>query len=112
MEIQTVKLQENGYLINSTITVLNGYSGWIKESLDEWLANNTPEPEFTEAELTAKEINEKISYARQYLVETDWVEAYKIRHDLGLELIPEGSSKWIIIKNRAECKQFLKGVDE
>lgn len=41
---------------------------------------------------------------------TDWVESYKIRHDLGLELIPEDSSKWEILNKREEYKLFLKGV--
>lgn len=55
-------------------------------------------------------IEYKINEANSYLKETDWVEAYKIRHDLGLELIPEDSSKWEVLNKREEYKLFLKGV--
>jgi hypothetical protein len=52
----------------------------------------------------------KIQEANSYLVQTDWVNTYKIRHDLGLELIPEDSSKWEVINKRAEYIEFLKGA--
>ena len=55
MEIQIVKKQKNGYLINDTITVGDGYSGWLLEPLNEWLANNDPEADFTEEEELAKQ---------------------------------------------------------
>lgn len=50
----------------------------------------------------------KINEANQYLKDTDWVKDYKTRHDLGLELIPEDSSKWLVISKRAEYIEFLK----
>lgn len=50
----------------------------------------------------------KIQEANSYLKETDWVEAYKLRHDLDLEAIPEDSNKWEVISKREEYKQFLK----
>lgn len=53
----------------------------------------------------------KINEANQYLKDTDWVSDYKTRHDLGLELIPESSSKWIIINKREEYILFLKGAN-
>jgi hypothetical protein len=43
-----------------------------------------------------KEIKQK------YLDSTDWVKDYKLRHDLGLKLIPEDSSKWVVIAKREE----------
>ena len=52
----------------------------------------------------------KINEANQYLKDTDWVNSYKIRHDLGLEIIPEDSSKWLVIAKREEYKLFLKGA--
>ena len=52
----------------------------------------------------------KINEANQYLKDTDWVNDYKTRHDLGLEIIPEDSSKWLIIAKREEYKTFLRGV--
>ena len=52
----------------------------------------------------------KIQEANQYLKDTDWVNSYKIRHDLGLELIPEESSKWKVINQREIYILFLKGL--
>lgn len=52
----------------------------------------------------------KINEASQYLKDTDWVNDYKLRHDLGLEIIPEDSSKWLVIAKREEYKTFLKGA--
>lgn len=69
MTINTVKLQENGYLINGTTSVPNGYSGWMKEALDEWLQTNTPEPICTEEELQAKAESEA-RVAKQQALDT------------------------------------------
>ena len=80
------------------------YKQWISEG-------NKPEPEFTEAELAQKAIQDKIAEANSYLKETDWVETYKLRHDFGLELIPEESSKWAVINKREEYKLFLKNLE-
>ena len=64
----------------------------------------------TAEELLAYELNQKLQEANQYLKDTDWVNTYKIRHDLGLELIPEDSSKWEVINRREEYITFLKGL--
>lgn len=71
--------------------------------------------ELTEIELeamlapTAEQIlQQQIAEANQYLKDTDWVEAYKLRHDLNLEIIPETSSKWGVLAKRDEYKAFLK----
>ena len=64
----------------------------------------------TAEELLAYELDQRKQEAISYLVQTDWVNAYKLRHDLGLELIPEGSSKWEIIKQREEYIEFLRGI--
>lgn len=61
-------------------------------------------------EIAQQELQIKIDEAKSYLKETDWVESYKIRHDLDLELIPEDSSKWEVLSKREEYKLFLKGV--
>lgn len=52
----------------------------------------------------------KINEATQYLKDTDWVNDYKTRHDLGLEIIPEDSTKWLVIEKREKHKAFLKGA--
>lgn len=64
----------------------------------------------TKEEIEAEILSLKIQEANQYLAQTDWVNTYKIRHDLGLEIIPEDSSKWLIIAKREEYIVFLKGV--
>ena len=65
----------------------------------------------TNEEIKKAELQAKINEANQYLNQTDWVNTYKIRHDLGLELIPEDSSKWEVIIKREEYITFLKGVN-
>ena len=60
--------------------------------------------------IDSQELVKKTNEANSYLKETDWVDSYKIRHDLGLELIPEDSSKWEVLNKREEYKLFLKGV--
>lgn len=52
----------------------------------------------------------KINEASSYLIQTDWVKDYKLRHDLDLEVIPDDSAKWEIINKRAEYIEFLKGA--
>lgn len=52
----------------------------------------------------------RINEATAYLKDTDWVNDYKTRHDLGLEIIPEDSTKWLVIEKREEHKAFLKGA--
>jgi len=54
MEITSIKLQSNGYLVNGTTSVPNNHSGWMSEFIEEWLETNIPEPEFTEIELANK----------------------------------------------------------
>lgn len=65
----------------------------------------------TKEEVEAEILSLKIQEANQYLKDTDWVNSYKIRHDLGLELIPEESSKWLIINQREEYIVFLKAIE-
>lgn len=63
----------------------------------------------TNEEIKKAELQAKINEANQYLKDTDWVKDYKTRHDLGLEIISEDSSKWLVISKRAEYIDFLKG---
>lgn len=65
----------------------------------------------TDEEISHQEQEVKTQEANFYLKNTDWVETYKLRHDLGLELIPEESSKWVIINKREEYKLFLKNLE-
>ncbi len=110
--IKTVKILGNGYLLNGTMNVPENAPGNREyELIKKWLEEgNVPEPEFTNDEVIAKELNAKIAEADLYLASTDWVNTYKIRHDLELEIIPIDSSKWEIINKREEYIEFLKGA--
>ena len=84
-------------------TSLDEFEGLIKQCKEAFVMP-------TAEELLAYELDQKLQEANGYLAQTDWVSTYKIRHDLGLELIPEDSSKWIIINKREEYITFLKGI--
>ena len=83
-------------------------------SLDEYARLITQAKEAfvmpTEEELLVYKLEQKIQEAKMYLAQTDWVKDYKLRNDLGLEILPELSSKWIIINKREEYIVFLKGI--
>lgn len=90
--------------IKDDVTTLN------PEQFDKWDYDNN----VWLLDLVAKDkydLETKIAEANFYLKNTDWVETYKLRHDLGLELIPEESSKWVIINKREEYKLFLKNLE-
>lgn len=72
---------------------------------------DAPVIERTKEEIEAEILSLKIQKANQYLKDTDWVDSYKIRHDLGLELILEESSKWEVINKREEYILFLKAIE-
>lgn len=93
---------EQGFFVSYSIEA-EEYKQWLLEG-------NTPEPEFTDEELLSRELQFKVSKATLYLNLTDWVNAYKLRHDLGLELIPESSSKWEVINKREEYLSYLRGI--
>ena len=77
----------------------------VEISLEEIQAiNKAKEDEYKQT------LEYKINEASQYLKDTDWVNTYKIRHNLGLELIPEESSKWEVINQREIYILFLKGL--
>ena len=85
-------------------TSLDEFEGLIKQCKDSFVYP-------TEDELAKEELQNKIQEANQYLIQTDWVNNYKTRHDLGLELIPEESSKWEVINKREEYIVFLKAIE-
>ena len=70
--INTVKLQGDSYLVNGNMSVPKVNGNMDYEAVKEWLLTNTPEPEFTEAEL-AKQAQEKVNAdALAFLASTDW----------------------------------------
>ena len=55
-EIKSVKIQGNGYLLNGTMSVPEADGNREYELIKLWIAEgNTPEPEYTEAELAELE---------------------------------------------------------
>lgn len=59
MEIKTVKIQNQGYLLNGIMYVPKSDGNSEYELIKQWLAEgNVPEPEFTEEELKTKFENE------------------------------------------------------
>ena len=74
MEIQTVKIQGNGYLLNGTMSVPKADGNREYEAIKQWLAEgNTPESEFTDEELRITYINKQIQEAKAYLTDTGWI---------------------------------------
>ena len=57
-DIQTVKIQGKGCLLNGTMSVPKADGNREYELIKEWLKTNEPEPEFTEEELRTKFENE------------------------------------------------------
>ncbi len=70
--IKTVKLQENGWLVNNSMSVPNDKGNRHYKEIQEWLKDNTLEPEFTEEEIAKQEQAQKVAKAQVYLKETDF----------------------------------------
>ena len=78
MIIQTVKTQEDSYLINGNMGVPNDPANRHYVMVQEWIAKgNTPAPEFTDAEIAANTQAETNATSQAYLDSTDW---YITRH--------------------------------
>jgi FMN-dependent NADH-azoreductase len=75
MEITSVKISGDGWLLNGSMFVPNAKGNKEREAIVEWLKTNTPEPEFTEAELAERELAKVKAEAQTYLTSTDWVTA-------------------------------------
>ena len=102
-EIQTVKIQGEGYLLNGTMHVPNADGNREYELIKQWLLEgNTPEPEFTEAELTQQAVDKKIAEAKVYLASTD----FKMTVDYYATLTVEQQEELTMM--RAAARDFLK----
>ena len=105
MEILTVKIQGEGFLLNGEKSVPKCDGNREYELIKQWLSEgNTPEPEFTEEELAKQELDKQINEAKAYLISTDW---YIIRYaDSGKEVPTD-----IKIK-RKEARISIGGINE
>ena len=78
MEIQTVKIENDGFRVNGNMCVPVSLDNADYVLVAEWIAEgNTPEPEFTDAEIAANAQAELNVTSRAYLASTDW---YVTRH--------------------------------
>lgn len=102
MEIKSVKIQGQGYLLNGNMSVPQANGNREYELIKEWLAQgNVPEPEFTEAELAQQIINTKVQEAKQYLQATD--------HKFYLGYKPkEGEDLVAIEAKRDEAREYIR----
>jgi hypothetical protein len=72
INIESVKLQSNGWLLNGTMSVPMADGNMEYEAIKQWIAEgNTPEPEFTQEELNQQAINKQIAEYQTYLNNTD-----------------------------------------
>lgn len=108
MEIQIVKIQGKGYLLNGTMSVPKADGNREYELIKQWLSEgNIPEPEFTDEELAQQELNKKKQEASRYLVDTAWYIERLVDPSSG-KAIPED-----VLTKRAEAREILnelKGV--
>ena len=105
MNIETVKIQGNGYLLNGTMSVPKADGNREYELIKEWLKDNTPEPEFTEEEIRLQEINSQIQEAKQYLTETGWY-IERLNDPSSGKAIPEE-----VIAKRAEARELINTLE-
>ena len=107
MEIKTVKIQGQGYLLNGTMSVPGNADGNKEyELIKQWLQEgNTPEPEFTEEELQITSINKQIQEAKVYLASTD----FYMTVDKYAEL--DEARKVELITKRAEARELINTLE-
>lgn len=103
MNIETVKIQGEGYLLNGSMSVPIADGNSEYEAIKQWLAEgNTPEPEFTQAELDAMALIKMKAEAQAYLDNTD--------HKTYTDYEPKvGEDVAAIIAKRSQARAFLRG---
>lgn len=115
MEIKTVKIQGQGYLLNGTMSVPKADGNREYELIKEWLAEgNTPEPEFTMEEIRLQEINTQIQEAKAYLTDTGWVWEKYNRNVLVLKDMTsdEFNLKYSdVISKQEEARALINGLE-
>lgn len=106
MEIQTVKISGQCYLLNGTMSVPKADGNREYELIKQWLSEgNIPEPEFTEEELQITSINKQIQEAKTYLVSTD----FYMTVDKYAEL--DEARKVELTTKRAEAREVINTLE-
>jgi hypothetical protein len=76
IEITSVKIQHNGWLLNGNMSVPDAAGNREREAILNWIKEgNTPEPQFTEAELATNQKAKAVADAKALLASTDWIMA-------------------------------------
>ena len=105
-EIQTVKIQGHGYLLNGTMGVPKADGNREYELIKQWLSEgNIPEPEFTEEELQITSTNKQIQEAKTYLASTD----FYMTVDKYAEL--DEARKVELTTKRAEARELINTLE-
>ena len=106
MEIKTVKIQGQGYVLNGIMSVPKADGNREYELIKQWLSEgNTPEPEFTEEELQITSINIQIQEAKIYLASTD----FYMTVDKYTEL--DEARKVELTTKRAEARELINTLE-
>ena len=106
MEIQTVKISGQGYLLNGTMHVPKADGNSDYELIKQWISEgNTSEPEFTEEELQITSINKQIQEAKIYLADTD----FYMTVDKYAEL--DEARKVELTTKRAEAREVINTLE-
>lgn len=103
MNIEIVKIQGNGYLLNGNMHVPKADGNSEYEAIKQWLAEgNTPEPEFTQAELDVMALAKLKAEAKAYLDGTDYKDLPSYKPKAGEDLAA-------VTAKRDEARRFLRG---
>lgn len=106
MEIKTVKIQGQGYLLNGSMRVPKAEGNREYELIKQWLTEgNIPEPEFTEKELQITSINKQIQEAKTYLADTAWY-VERLNDPSSGKAIPED-----VLAKRAEARELINTIE-
>jgi hypothetical protein len=85
------------------MSVPNASGNMEREAIMAWIAEgNTPEPEFTDTELSRIEIDKKVQEAKIYLASTD----YKMTVDYFATL--DAIKQEELTKLRADAREFIR----
>jgi hypothetical protein len=112
MEITSVKLHKNGWLINGSMLVPDAAGNRDREDIISWIAEgNTPEPEFTDGELLAQAIEHFESITDVYIQSK--IDAYNVAHGVKFKDI-DAFTKYAVntsSQHNAIANKFIEYAD-
>jgi hypothetical protein len=112
IEITSVKIQPNGWLLNGNMFVPDAPGNAERAAIQAWIAaGNTPEPQFTDEELAAIQKEKAVSDARALLASTDWIMAKYIDLVVVQKLMADTdfNTKYAdVLKQRNDAREALK----